>query len=217
MKKRTLQIIAVAIILVLVCASVFILWNESKNKVTKSNAGIIEPIEPAVIIDTLEVTYWNPWGGPVSSDGNIVAHKNIDYPLLPFSYYIKESDIVVSVTVTESIRWTKETEEGQKKIRELGSPWAYPYGKECYLDVNDVLKGNFEINQIYLKTDMENPNFAVGEEYILFINTSKSINSNCRIMETNGFLIKKDSNYEGIEKGLSISINELKDLLNFSD
>jgi len=207
-----------------------------KDKVEKSNAGIIEPVEPAVVIDTMEVTYWNPSGGPVrgTEGGNMI----IDYSPSHFYNYIIDSDIVVSATVTESIKWTDETEEGQKKLEELGSPWTYPYGRECYLDVNDVLKGNFEINQIYLKTDTNNPNLAVGEEYILFIRHAEPDfpvdeesflftvigPSNYRILETQGhyyliqptygFLIKNGSNYEGM---MDISKNEFDNLMYFRD
>ena len=203
-----------------------------KDKVEKSNAGIIEPVEPAVFIDTMEVTYWNPSGGMRRDGSSLIA----DLAYVRFYEYIIDSDIVVSATVTESIKWTEETEEGQKKLEELGSPWTYPYGRECYLNVNDVLKGNFEINQIYLKTDVNSPNLAVGEEYILFIRRTepdfpvgeeglltfgpsnyqllKTQGYYYRIEPTYGFLIKTGSNYEGIEKS-SVSINELKNLIYF--
>jgi hypothetical protein len=213
-----------------------ITYSIFKDKVEKSNAGIIESVEPAVVIDTMEVTRWNPSGGPIrgTNGGEVI----IDYGSDHFYYYIVDSDIVVSATVTESIRWTDDTEEGQKKLEELGSPWTYPYGRECYLNVNDVLKGNFEINQIYLKTDMNSPNLAVGEEYILFIRRAEPDfpvdeesflftvigPSNYRILEAQGhyyliqsrygFLIKNGSNYEGIA---NISRNELDNLIYFLD
>ena len=201
-----------------------------KDKVVKSNAGIIEPIEPAVFIDTMEVTYWNPSGGMRRDGSSLIA----ELAYIRFYNYIIDSDIVVSATVTESIKWTDDTEEGQKKLEELGSPWTYPYGRECYLDVNDVLKGNFEINRIYLKTDTNGPNLAVGEEYILFIQRTEPASpvdeklilsigpSNYQILEaqgyyyriqsTYGFLVKNGSNYEGIGRS-SVSKNELENLI----
>ena len=200
-----------------------------KDKVAKSNAGIIEPVEPAVVIDTMEVTYWNPSGGHVrGAEGRSVI---AELAHIHFYYYIADSDIVVSATVTESIKWTDETEEGRKKLEELGSPWTYPYGRECYLDVNDVLKGNFEINQIYLKTDVNSPSLAVGEEYILFIQRTEPDfpvdeegrlfigPSNYQLLETQGYyyqlygyLIKNGSNYEGFER-VSVSKTELENLI----
>ena len=177
-----------------------------------------EPVEK-IKIDTLEVTYWNPWGGMMrksDAPSGLMADMCIEYAQLTLPDYV-DSDIIVSATVTKSIEWTDDTEEGKKKIEELGSPWINPHGKECYLNVNDVLKGNFEMNQIYLKTDVDDPNFSVGEEYILFIKAPETENQNYQIQEPLGYLVKKGSNYTERMQNVSISRDELNYLTSLSD
>ena len=214
MDKRQKQIIIVLIALVLILAAAILIISKGSYSCYFPEPGVApEETEPAekTKIDTLNVTYWNPWGGPMP--GNI--HVDSDYPAFTLSDYTSESVIIVSVTVTELVKWTDETEEGKRKLETFGSPWIYPHGKECYMTVNDVLKGNFEINQIYLKTDMEKEIFAVGEEYILFIKSEDGESYQIRVTE--GYLTKNSSVYEGMDQNISISKEELKHLMSFSD
>ena len=184
-------------------------YDVFKEKVAKSNAGIIDPVDP-VIIDTLEVTYWNPWGGPT-----LGGYTHMDYPIFTLSEYVSDSTIIVSATVVDSTRWTDETEKGKAKLKTFGSPWTYPYGTEYSFRVNDVLKGNFEIDNIHLKTDMNGTVFTNGKEYVLFLRGSESGNSYW-VRETEGYLVKNGSNYEGMYSNISISKSELKSLASFS-
>jgi len=182
-------------------------YDAFKEKVAKSNAGIIDPVD-SVIIDTLEVTYWNPWGGPT-----LGGYTHLDYPMFTVSDYVSNSDIIVSVRVINSTHWTNETEEGKAKLKTFGSPWTYPHGTEHSFRVDEVLKGNFEIDNIHLKTDMKGQIFENGKEYILFLSGSES---GCSILATRGYLVKNGPNYEGMYQN-SISKNSLKSLASFSD
>ena len=192
--KKTRIVVVCLIILLLIITMVFLrgsdsFFQDSASEKTK--------------IDTLEITYWNPAGGLMDGGNGTRIRTSYDYPPLPLSHYVENSVIIVSATVTKSTEWTDETH-----FEELGSPWIYPtdpYGRECYLDVNDVLKGNFEINKIYLKTDMKTPPLSVGEEYILFIDNSEFNSSGYQIRAPTGYLIKNGSRYEGDSGGEPIS------------
>jgi len=192
--KKTQFVIVFLTILLLIAALFFLMGGGS---------FIQDNTSEKTKIDTLEVTYWNPAGGLMDGDNGTQLRMSYDYPPLPLSHYVENSVIIVSATVTKSTEWTDEAH-----FKELGSPWIYPtnpYGRECYLDVNEVLKGNFEINQIYLKTDMKTPSLSVGEEYILFIDNSEINSSGYQIRAPTGYLIKNGSRYEGDSGGEPIS------------
>ena len=213
MEKRQQIIIVLAVVILILAAATFIIakgsnfYNFSEQEAAPTET---EPIEKTKI-ETLNVTYWNPGGGPrqgVNIDG-MSMDECIDYQPLDLPDYITGSAIIVSATVTESIEWTNETEEGKAKLESFGSLWAYPHGKECYMTVNEVFKGNFEINQIYLKTDVDRPDFSAGEEYILFLEGPHIRDANYYwIKNPDGYLIKKGSNYDGMVQ--SISKSDLK-------
>ncbi|MDV0445945.1 hypothetical protein MmiAt1_15490 [Methanimicrococcus sp. At1] len=186
-------------------------YADLKEKIEKSNLGIVDPVDP-VVMDTLEVTYWNPWGGPTVGGG-----MAIDYVALTLADYISSSAIIVSATVTETAEWNNSTPEGKAKLKELGSPWIYSSNRECYFDVNEILKGNFEIDHIYLKTDMKTPAWNVGDEYVLFIDGSSTGNSDYEICVTEGYLIKNGSNYEGMWQNKSIPYDDLKFLISMPE
>ena len=206
--KKTQIVIVFLIILLLIAALAFLMRGDSfvQNNTSEKNK-----------IDMLEVTYWNPAGGIMDGGNGTQMRMTYDYPPLSLSHYVENSVIIVSATVTKSTEWTDETH-----FKELGSPWIYPtnpYGRECYLDVNEVLKGDFEIKQIHLKTDINTPSFSVGEEYILFIGNSEFNSSGYQIRAPTGYLIKNGLRYEGnsgddpisaTKTGLKMLILELK-------
>jgi hypothetical protein len=205
--KKTQIVIVFLTILLLIAALAFLIGGDSLFQYNASEK---------TKIDTLEVTYWNPSGGLMEGSNGTLMRMSYDYPPLPLSHYVKNSVIIVSATVTKS---TEHTDEA--RFQELESPWIYPtnpYGKECYLDVNEILAGDFEIKQIYLKTDIENPSFSVGEEYILFIDNSEYNSSGYQIRAPAGYLINNGSRYEGYsgdpisatKTGLKMLILELK-------
>ena len=82
--------------------------------------------------------------------------------------------------------------------------------KECYFDVNEVLKGNFEIDRIYLKTDVGT--FNVGDEYILFIGSDAE--DSYWVRGPYGYLRKEGANYKGY--WVSVSENKLKSSIKLS-
>ncbi|MDL2261632.1 hypothetical protein LJC08_05330 [Methanimicrococcus sp. OttesenSCG-928-J09] len=143
----------------------------------------------------LEITYWNPEGGQIKSEKEKPVIMSMDYPTYELRDYIAESPIIVSATVTKSIEWTDITEEGKSKIEELDSPWVTNYSKECYMDINEILKGDIENDRIYLKTDIKEPEFKVGEEYILFIYENED--STYIIHNPRGYLVKTGFEYKG--------------------
>ena len=169
MEKKQKQIIIALVVAVLILAT-FIIW---KNTMASAK------------IDTLEVT------------GRVSGSYAGCYPQVTFSQYVKRSVLVVSATVTES------KEEWDTPD---GNPWQFDpenprpgegpsdhYYKECYLDVNEVLKGNFEINRILFKTNTITPEFKVGEEYVLLITISEQGDYKA----IGPFLLKNGSVYQG--------------------
>ncbi|WNY24011.1 hypothetical protein MmiHf6_13360 [Methanimicrococcus hongohii] len=218
MVSKTWKIIIVllAVFLAIVCAFTALDgWNSYKSSKSieeyyRHNSGV-EEIQTHLDIDTLTVTYWNPWGG---FTGHSI--EMIDYPAFTLADYVTDSAIIVSATVTESIPWDDTTDEGVEKLKELDSDWISSFGRESYLDVNEIFKGNFKINHIYLKTDMKTPEFKVGDTYLLFISGSSTGNSDYWIRVTEGYLIKNESNFEGMGN-VSISEDDLRYLMSFSD
>lgn len=187
-KRLLFAVSLITFVLIFTAVSAGSLWNHSNPGVT----GDLMP-EKAVQkekIDTLEVSYWNPWGGPTD-------HGRVNLRDWPYSLaeYYNESVFVVSATVTDSVKWTNETEEGAEKLEELGSPYLYSWGIECTLKVDDVLKGDYDIDTIHLKTDANSSFFNVGDEYILFITLN---GEDYTIQPASGYLLKNGSNYEGM-------------------
>ena len=203
MQKST-KIVVILIIAILILLSVAFIW---KSATTPEN---VEP-ENIEIIDTLEVSYWNPaypyWTGN-SSFGPL-----LEWPLTTVSDYANISVIIVSATVTEAIRWDNTTEEGKEKLETINpNHTSYAsFRRECYLDVNEVLKGNFEIDKIYLKTDTGT--FTDEEEYVLFIGVSEAGDSYWA-WGPYGYLKKEGTSYKGY--GISVSEDELKSSLKIS-
>lgn len=178
MDKTTKQIIIAAAAVILIVAVAVLVYKSMDFGFDNSEKEMI---------DTLEVTYWDPWD---SSMGNI------SYPAYSLSDYVNGSALIVSATVTET------NENGN--------------GKDCYLKVDDVLKGNFEINRIHLRTDVKTPAFTENETYVLFIAKSEqSGNYYYQLFGTEGYLLKTDSGYTGrignvTEKELTSAIKKSK-------
>lgn len=213
MDKTIKQLIAILLILILILTAAVLVYRSS-NFCYVANEIPSEELPPErETVDTLNVTYWNPWGGPV--EGGDVHNS---FPAFTLSDYITKSTVIVSVTVTESIKWDNSTEEGQEKLKELDSPWLYPFATECYFEVNEVLKGDFDIRQIYLKTDMQTPAFEKGEEYILFINRPDGYKSTYYFQEPYGYLVKNNSLWEGnMDGNISVTYDDLKLFISVSD
>ena len=190
--KQNTKIIVVFIAVILIITAAFLLWKSSTSPENKE------------IIGTLEVSYWNP-AYPYWKDES--SPLILEWPLTTVSDYASDSIIVVSATVTESMRWDNTTDEGKEKMETINpNHTSYAsFRRECYLDVNEVLKGNFEIDKIYLKTDTGA--FAIGEEYVLFIGVSEAGDSYW-VLGPYGYLKKEGTRYEGY--GISVSERKLK-------
>ena len=89
--------------------------------------------------------------------------------------------------------------------------------KECYLDVNEALKGNIEVNQIFLRTQEKEPELKEGDEYILFIKHLEQNNIDYYYLPQEGYLLKNGSAYEGMNPKISITYNGLKSRLYFME
>lgn len=209
MEKREKQIAVVLVIILLLLAAFIFAWQGSRSDRTVDPVPEKEPVEK-IPIDTLDVTYWNPWGGPTATGG-----MNIDYVPFTLADYVKGSDIIVLATVSSTTEWNDSSTAGKEKLKELGSPWLYSSNRECYFIVNDVLKGNYDINRVYLKTDMTTPALKSGEKYVLFIDGSE--NGSYEIRVTEGYLIQNGSTYEGMWHNLSMPEEDLEYLVSFSD
>ena len=146
MEKKSIQIAIAVILLILVvfaiCAAVL-------------NSG------PNEEIGILDVTFW------VSSD---IAQ----YPAPPsFSKLVKSSALIVSATAAASNEkwdtadgkpWTADPENPKP-----GESFRDHYDLEVRFDNVKVLKGDYEINEIFLKTNAYGLEFTEGDSYILFI------------------------------------------------
>jgi hypothetical protein len=137
------------------------------------------------IIDTLEVIYKKP-GDFVMPSGFVISPSlsmaNINSTSMTSNY-------IISATVSE----LKNTN---------GS-------KECYLDVNEVLRGNIEVNQILLRTYEKEPELKEGDEYILFIKHVEQNNIDYYYLPLEEYLIKNGSVYEGMHPKVSMTYKEL--------
>jgi len=142
-------------------------------------------ITDPLIIDTLEVSYSKSFGNGMAGC----------YAATSLRTASANSKYVISATVSE----LKNTN---------GS-------KECYLDVNEVLKGNIEVNQILLRTTEKKPELKEGDEYILFIEHSKQNNTDYYSLMLDGYLIKNGSVYEseGMSPSTHITYKKLKSTL----
>jgi len=191
MDKRNQVLIAILVVAFVISVGCFVL--KSADLLTANSQN------PKQYVETLEVTFWNPWGGQ-TKDGSIIM---MSMPAYSLTDYLQLSVVVVSATVSDSIEWNDSTEEGKAKIEEFDSPWVCSVNKECYFDVNKVFKGNFDIDHIYLKTDVTDPEFKIGEEYILFIR-SEDGTSDYRICAPGGYLLKNGSVYDRMRWHYSI-------------
>jgi hypothetical protein len=174
MEKKQKQIIIALVVTVLILSISVLLVLENAAATAKT--------------DLLEVTY-----RVSGSDAGL-------NPKVTFSQYLKHSMLIVSVNVTESQeQW--DTPDG--------SPWQFDlenpkpgegpsdhYNKECYMDVNEVLKGNFGIDRVLFKTNALTPDFKEGEEYIIFIACSKQ-NDTYYYKAIGPLLLKNESGYQG--------------------
>ncbi|MDR2944287.1 MAG: hypothetical protein LBU81_04295 [Methanosarcinales archaeon] len=203
------KILIVIVLLALIISASVLVWKNSQFCYVENAVPPEEQIVQKEVIDTLNVTYWNPWGGPTATG---VIHN--DYPAFTLAEYVKGSDIIVSATVSSTTEWNDSSSAGKEKLKELGSPWLYSSNRECYLIVNDVLKGNYDINRVYLKTDVKTPELRSGQEYILFINGS--VSGNYVLCTAEGYLIQNGSNYEGMYN-ISMPKEDLEYLISFTD
>ena len=89
--------------------------------------------------------------------------------------------------------------------------------KECYLDVNEVLKGNIEVNHIFLRTQEKELELKEGDEYILFIKHLKQNDTDYYYLPSEGYLIKNGLVYEGMYPKVSITYIGLKSRLYFME
>jgi len=212
MDKKNQVMIAILVAVLVISAGFFVLKSIDLPYPEKAEPPVEKDQIPKQYVETLEVTFWNPWGGPTKGGSYIM----MSMPAYYLTDYLQFSIIVVSATVFDSIEWNDSTEEGKAKLEEFDSPWMYPVNKECYFDVNEVFKGNFDIDHIYLKTDVKDPAFQIGEEYVLFIR-SENGTSNYQICGYDGYLLKNGSVYEGMSQTIPIKEDELKYLCLFSD
>ena len=149
---------------------------------------VLENAAAATKTDLLEVTYWVS-----GSDAGL-------NPNVTFSQYLKRSMLIVSVSVTESQeQWDTPDGKPWQFNPENPKPGEGPsdhYNKECYMDVNEVLKGHFEIDRMLLKTNALTPDFKEGEEYIILIACSEQ-NGTYYYKAIGPLLLKNESVYQG--------------------
>ena len=197
--KTDTKVVIVYFAVILIIIAAFFLWS-------------FPPFESKEIIDTLEVSYWNPEYPYWTAD--TVLGPIMEWPRTSVFKYSSDSIIVVSATVTESMIWDNTTEEGREKMKTINPDHTSyaSFRRECYLDVNEVLKGNYEIDRIYLKTDTGR--FTVGEEYILFIGGSE-VGDSYWVWGPYGYLKKEGTSYNGY--GISVSEKELKSSIKLSE
>ena len=171
-KQKQIVITLVVTVLILSISALFILENAAAATKT----------------DLLEITYWVS-----GSDAGL-------NPNVTFSQYLKRSMLIVSVSVTESQeQWDTPDGEPWQFDPENPKPGEGPsnhYNKECYMDVNEVLKGHFEIDRILLKTNALTPDFKEGEEYIILISCSEQ-NDTYYYKAIGPLLLKNESVYQG--------------------
>ena len=174
MEKKQKQIIITLVVAVLILSISVLLVLENAAAATKT--------------DLLEVTY-----RVSGSDAGL-------NPKVTFSQYLKRSELIVSVNVIESQeQWDTPDGKPWQYNPENSKPGEGPsdhYNKECYMDVNEVLKGNFEIDRILLKTNALTPDFKEGEEYIVFIACSEQNGTYC-YKAIGPLLLKNGSVYQG--------------------
>ena len=117
-----------------------------------------------------------------------------DYPATELYFVIVDSRYIVSATVSE--------------LKNIDG------SKECYLDVNEVLKGNIEVNQIILRTKEVKPELKEGDEYVLFIKHAEEDNIDHYYLPREGYLIKNGSVYKGLNPQISITYKKLSSEIN---
>ena len=87
--------------------------------------------------------------------------------------------------------------------------------KDGYLDVNKVLKGNIEVNQIFLRTWGDEPKLKEGDKYILFIHHIEQDNIDYYYLPSEGYLLKNGLVYEGMNPPKSFTYIGVKSRLLF--
>ena len=138
------------------------------------------------IIDTLEVIYKEQFDTILLKDE--VPIESV-FPAVGVNSASSNADYIISATVSE--------------LKNTNS------NKEGYLEVNEVLKGNIEVNQILLEIRAREPKLKEGDEYILFINHFEENNTDYYYLMREGYLIKNGSVYKGMYK-VTITYTELK-------
>jgi hypothetical protein len=192
MEKKKKQIVIVVTVAALILAAAIIIIAKDADFCYVDNSSVpdIPPIEKERI-DTLEVTDWS--GGPKSA-------SFADMPPVNIPFGVQNSVLIVSATVAESKEWWntpdgKPWQSDPQNPKPGENPFEY-YDKECYLDVNDVLKGDFEMYQIFLRTNVMNSDFKEGTECILFIDRSEQ-SGNYYYSICSPVLLKTGSSYQG--------------------
>jgi len=184
--KKNTKIIVVFIAVILIFTASFLIWKSST------------PMEDKEIIDILEVNYRKASDVIIIDSDDSLGIITINSDFAPVTIYSTSlnSEYVISATVSE----LKNTDGN----------------KECYLDVNKVLKGNIEVNQILLKTREKEPELKEGDEYILFIVHYEQNNTDYYHLMRDGYLIKNGSVYEGMTPSKSFTYIGIKSRLFFT-
>ena len=138
-------------------------------------------------------------------------------PVLDLDKLIQRPDIIIiQATITnEEIHWN--TPDGNYPSDYDLDPMKYYEEKEYLMQVNAVLKGDFDKNQSLLITNYKRVSFEEGDECIFFIRQEPSGNSfNYYLFESYGYLIKNDTNkYEG--EAYNLKYKKLEAMINYSN
>jgi len=170
----------------------------------KKNTQIIVVFIAVLLIITTTFLIWK--SSTSSEDTFVIDTLEVNYskssdsalsdlPAAEINYYSIYSKYIVSATVSE--------------LKNIDG------SKEGYLDVNKVLKGNIEVNQILLRTWGDEPELKEGDNYILFIYHIEQDNINYYYLPSEGYLLKTGLVYNGMNPPKSFTYIGVKSRLLF--
>jgi len=170
----------------------------------KKNTQIIVVFIAVLLIITTAFLIWK--SSTSSEDTFVIDTLEVNYskssdsalsdlPAAEINYYSIYSKYIVSATVSE--------------LKNIDG------SKEGYLDVNKVLKGNIEVNQILLRTWGDEPELKEGDNYILFIYHIEQDNINYYYLPSEGYLLKTGLVYKGMNPPKSFTYIGVKSRLLF--